>query len=129
MRSRATGAFDSTLADKINLAIIIIVIIIVVIVVVIVVVVAVVVIVVGVVIVCITMICQQGDSRLRLRPAPAKISFVALLSLQARYGFWRRSQSRRFSACDRCFPDSWRFSGSWRCSCGGTCARAPTSSR
>ena len=60
MRSRATGAFDSTRGNKRNIAIIISAIIIVVIVVVIVVVVAVVVIVVVVAIVCITMIWEQS---------------------------------------------------------------------
>ena len=82
MRSRATGAFDSTRGNKLNITHIISAIIIVVIVVVIVVVVAVVVIVV-VVIACITMIWQQGGSLLPLRLAPAPISFVAFLSLQA----------------------------------------------
>ena len=78
--------------------IIISVIITVVIVVVIVVVVAVALIVV-VVIVCITMIWQRESSLLPLRPAPAQISLVALLSPHASYRLWRRWKSRRFSAC------------------------------
>ena len=44
--------------------------------------------------------------------ALAQISFAALLSLRARHGLWRRFQSQRFSACDGCFLDWWRLSGS-----------------
>jgi len=41
-------------------------------------------------------------------------SCMTPLSLQTPYVLYGRCQSRRFSACDRCFHDRWRCTGSGR---------------
>ena len=62
----------------------------------------------------ITMIWQHADYLLPSLPSlpcppfpgSTRVLLAALLSLQARYGLWRRFQlPQPFSACDRCFLD------------------------